>query len=224
MPEEAVNYLSTLDAPTPERVKVAEETKRLREARGLSLRQLTHLANYASPHKVGEIENPDKPVPSLGLIAAVDNALNADGRLIELRKRAYDAHMKRRDALKKLTAGTAAVALPTDVLDTTQEILERIILEQVDYVGSGVVDELERLAARSIADYDVKHSAVMALDVTRWNHRISKLLLGKQYPSELKRLQAVGCQFSGVLSKISGDLGERDLARVYALASVSWIS
>jgi tetratricopeptide (TPR) repeat protein len=219
MPEVPNNYPSSLDGPTPERAELARVARELREAAGLSIRRLAWSAKYNSPDYVGAIENPDKAVPSLGLIAAVDNALKADGRLIKLRKRAYDADMKRRDALKKLAAGTAAVALPADVLDTSEEILERIIREQVDYVDSGVADELERQAARSIAEYTLKDSAVLVPDAGRWGSYVDRLLQGEQYPSVLPKLQAVGCQYSGIRSAISTDLGDHNRARVFALES-----
>jgi hypothetical protein len=169
---------------------------------------------------VGAIEKPDKPLPSGTLIAAVDNALNTEERLIELWKRAYHAEMRRRELLKKVTTvGAAAIVLPPGALDEELEIIERITREQPDYVSPRLVDELERQATSSIIDYEVRHSALLAPDLKRWNHCASRLLVGKQYPSELQRLQAVGCKFSGVLSQISSDLGQHNRARLYALES-----
>jgi hypothetical protein len=220
MPEVSPTYPPHLDAPTPERVELAHAVRELREAAGLSINRLTELAQYTKSERVGAIEKPDKPVPSRTLIAAVDIALRADRRLIDLWRRAYHAEVRRRELLKKVTtAGAAAIVLPPSALDEELEILERIIQEQVDYVNPGVVDELERLAAAALVVYETTHSAVLAPNLRQWNHRISKLLLGKQYPSELKRLQAVGCQLSGFLSQVSSDLGQHDEARLYGLES-----
>jgi hypothetical protein len=169
---------------------------------------------------VGAIEKPDKPLPSRTLIAAVDVALEAGSQLIGLWRRAYDAEMKRRELLKNATTvGVAAILLPSDALDEELEIVERITREQPDYISPQLVDELERQAATSIVDYEVRHSAVLAPELKRWNHCASRFLVGKQHPSELKRLQAVGCEFSGVLSQVSRDLGQHDKARLYALES-----
>jgi hypothetical protein len=166
-------------------------------------------------------ENMTETVPSVTLIAALDIEFNVQGHLVDLRNRAYDAHMRRRELLKNATTvSAAAIMLPSDALDEELEIIERIAREQPDYVGSRLVDELERQTAASIVDYEVKHSAVLAPDLKRWNHCASRFLVGKQYPSELKRLQAVGCQFSGVLSQISSDLGQHNRARLYALESL----
>jgi hypothetical protein len=169
---------------------------------------------------VGAIEKPDKPLPSRTLIAAVDIALEAGSRLIGLWRRAYDVEMKRRQLLRNATAvGAAAMMLPSDALDEELEIIERITREQPDYVGPRLVGELERQTATSIVDYEVKHSAILAPELNRWNHCASRFLMGKQHPSERKRLQAVGCQLSGVLSQISSDLGQHTRARIYALES-----
>jgi hypothetical protein len=220
MTEVPPTYPPHLDTPTPERAELARATRELREAAGLSINRLTELANYTKSERVGAIEKPDKPVPSRTLIAAVDIALEAGSRLIELWRRAYDAEMKRRQLLKNATAvGVAAITLPSDALDEELEIIERIAREQPDYVNPRLVDELERQAATSIVDYEVKHSAFLAPELRRWNHCASRFLVGKQYPTETKRLQAVGCQLSGVLSQVSSDLGQHNRARLYALES-----
>jgi hypothetical protein len=170
---------------------------------------------------VGAIEKPDKPLPSGTLIAAVDIALNAEERLVQLWKRAYDAHMKRREALKNMVASTAAIAIPPSpgAIDAWLEILERIVKEQVDYVDVRLVNELERLSTQVLFDYESLHSAVLAPFVNRLDYSISKLLLGNQTPSELERLRAAASRFSGALAEISSDLGEHDSARLYALES-----
>jgi Helix-turn-helix domain len=200
---------------TPERAELAHEIKRLRDEHGLSKRQLADIVKY-DPKVIRDAENPDKRVPSEGAIAAIDITLDAQGHLVELRKRAYDAHMKRREALKNIAVSSTTLAMSSGIEDLL-EIIERIVRSQPDYVPSGLVDELERLANASIGDYEWKHSAVLAPGVTRVRRWVDSLLRGKQAAPEQERLRVVACKLSGVLSTVSGDLGDPDRARVYSL-------
>jgi transcriptional regulator with XRE-family HTH domain len=205
------------DNRTPERAELAREVERLRQDRGLSQRQLADRAGY-DPKMVRDAENPDKRVPSEGVVISLDKALDARGLLIDLRKRAYDAHMRRRDALTTMAAGVTALATP-DGLDRLLEVVERVIRRQVDYVDAGVVDELERLVNAAVVDYETTHSAILVPRVSRVVSMADNLLLGKQAKAERERLQVVACQSSGVLSMAHGDVGDHDLARVCALES-----
>jgi transcriptional regulator with XRE-family HTH domain len=80
--------------------ELAREIKRLRQERRLSQNKLAELTVNTGTH-VRNTEHPDKGVPSREVITAIDIALEAGGWLIKLRDHAYDALVRRRDALKK---------------------------------------------------------------------------------------------------------------------------
>jgi tetratricopeptide (TPR) repeat protein len=75
---------------------LAGETKRLRLERGVSLHRLSAITGYSRPH-VREVERADARVPSATVVAAVDRALSAGGRLSVLRARACGELQRRRE-------------------------------------------------------------------------------------------------------------------------------
>jgi transcriptional regulator with XRE-family HTH domain len=92
------------------RADLAREMRRLREEAGLSLRRLAALVRYSRPH-VAEVEDPNKRLPSAMVVAAIDQAVNAGGRLTTLREQAHNDLVKRREALRVIAAGaTGAIA------------------------------------------------------------------------------------------------------------------
>jgi len=83
------------------RAELAQEAKRLRLENGVSLHRLSAITGYSRPH-VREVERADARVPSATVVAAIDKALNAAGRLSALREDAYREQQRRRDEERAL--------------------------------------------------------------------------------------------------------------------------
>jgi transcriptional regulator with XRE-family HTH domain len=75
------------DLPEPAADQLAGEIRRRRRAAGLSQRELALRCGYTREY-VSLAERPGGNIPSRELVRAVDNALDADGELLDLRSRA----------------------------------------------------------------------------------------------------------------------------------------
>jgi transcriptional regulator with XRE-family HTH domain len=78
---------TTGDAPESAADQLAAEIRRRRHAAGLSQRELALRCGYTREY-VSVAERPGGNIPSRELVRAVDNALDADGALMDLRSRA----------------------------------------------------------------------------------------------------------------------------------------
>lgn len=130
MTEVGRNREATSDSARPE---LAREAKRLRLERGLSLHRLSALTGYSRPH-VREVEHPDKRVPSATVVAAIDKALDAGGRLSWLRERAHAEQQRRREEERARTAqegyddsATLAVVPRSDPLPIFTDLAVRLL-------------------------------------------------------------------------------------------------
>jgi transcriptional regulator with XRE-family HTH domain len=100
---------------------VAVEIRRRREAAGLSQRALAKRAGFSRQY-VSRAENPTQGLPSENLVAVLDTALDADGELLGLWRRAVGERCHRRHELSlsaRTTAFTDHVAGGTDLPAST---------------------------------------------------------------------------------------------------------
>ncbi|WP_405132888.1 helix-turn-helix domain-containing protein [Nocardia sp. NBC_01388] len=135
--------------------ELAREIKRLRKAAGISQRVLASMIGYSRQY-VTLTEWEDSNLPSLEVVAAIDNALDANGALLALRAHANDDRQARRrtsvtslattdEPCKSLTAN---VFSPFDLESVPSSYVpEQRHAESVAWSDVEQVKEVTRLAA-----------------------------------------------------------------------------
>lgn len=89
-------------------VALADEIRRRRRQAGLSQPELARMIGYTRQY-VSLVERPQRNLPSVDLVRALDKALGAGGSLLELREAARRERHGRRDKLTGSISATASV-------------------------------------------------------------------------------------------------------------------
>ena len=172
----------------------AEELRRLRTQRGLSVRELAAFAHCGKSH-VHDLET-GRRRPTAAVARGLDDALGAHGRL----------------------AGMLGPGLPSDDESET-EALELVHRVSASDVGNETLDRLERAADMMAVAYATTPPTELLPRVRRHLDYVTRLVDGRKTLAQHRRLLVVGGWFALLRATLHIDLRQAAAADAYLLTA-----
>ncbi len=175
--------------------------RRLRDDRGLSLRELAGLTYCAWSH-LANIEAGRRWPKDRGWAERVDRALDAHGELLAAWDDDQRDNARRDDTLRMLEQSRRE----------SEALLSAPDAVPLDDMQDGIIDVARRARFES---YDKTLSRAMAIR----SELMRRICTGAHRPEEIRELYVALGRVCGVLSYLTLDLGQADTARIHAQAS-----
>ncbi|WP_084509576.1 helix-turn-helix domain-containing protein [Nocardia pseudovaccinii] len=175
--------------------------RRLRDDRGLSLRELAGLTYCAWSH-LANIEAGRRWPKDRGWAERVDRALDAHGELLAAWDDDQRDNARRDDTLRMLEQSRRE----------SEALLSAPDAVPLDDMQDGIIDVARRARFES---YDKTLSRAMAIR----SELMRRIRAGAHRPEEIRELYVALGRVCGVLSYLTLDLGQADTARIHAQAS-----
>ncbi|WP_168211495.1 helix-turn-helix transcriptional regulator [Actinosynnema sp. ALI-1.44] len=213
------------EKPVPAAARLSYEIRRQRKAAGLSQPQLADKVGYTRQY-VSLAERVGRNIPSRELVAAIDKAVVANGKLIELRQRAKAEQAALRQSSRphpvdrrSLLAAGGATAFDTVLSSRTR------VLEALEIVTSGDADTLK--VAVGCLDELIAHHAEK-LPVSPMVDMYGDLLNLRSYAGDLMRrsgtsarrrtdLTTAAGRLSNLLAVVTSYLGDDESTLIWCL-------
>ncbi|MFE3443509.1 helix-turn-helix domain-containing protein [Nocardia sp. NPDC059180] len=183
--------------------RIGQALRRIRTVRGLSLRELAGLV-FCDHSYLSNVEAGRRWPRDRGWAERVDRALNAGGELTRAWDQDQAEQAKRSDTLRALDIArreSEALLIAPDGAD-------------LDSISDDIVD-ISTKARHESYDATLRHAMNLRTELVR------RVKSGAYRPDEIRDLYVALGRVCGVLSYLTLDLGQADMAKVHAQAAFS---